>query len=1098
MGGQLDNIIIKRISAMKASPASELTVTINSHRKKSSDNRMEAPDDEEIRQPLIPHSNNTNSENNNAKQGKPSEFHRWILRENLIWSLFERITLLHSKKNLINNLPLPDAYSQKDEKTLRTLKVLHIIRSALDDFAGRLWPTLLLILFLSDAISYGVYSSRRYFTDDEDLFSGFYRNHWASLGAWDDGFPNAASFWLLPGFLLVMPLLMIAIEMVSFKLTNQEKSIEILKELKDRETSGDNKNKISLVRKLFYSLFPYSIYRQTLNHAVFYIGRSQLNQIEKSAFETQISALASEDNFLMALPAMSTLAVISSRPKEYEDASIGSTNFKKPVPVVFWGRQSLVRIFNSEDKLLTENKGIKKSESWRQSAANYFLWTLGEKVSKKTYVLSSFLTLIRWSYLYYSTYRYFQILYTRGQQAYQFFTNQAQCKTVWDYSSVTGEYECTPCGNWTFVPAQLTYNAQACLNALLETTLPNQDWNRLLNGLDLLSHHPDGINQFSLATANIATWNSSLTQQVLNAIGKIRQDWLVGNFSTIEINNIWFNTDSLNTIANFLNVNSFYSVDFTNLNLGLNNWIDLLNQWNAPKNLNQITIVGNNLPSEGMYVLSNWVMQHNITLNLLNIAENPVGNLGVKAIFNQQMNQIKVFIVSDTSLTGGIFDALLNWLPNSTVSWFDFSLNDCTGGNYTILAQAISDTPTLTHFNGANIRMGDPDLINLALFWQNNTISLNTFIGNNNFVTGVGVAQFGLLTKNTPISIVDWGFNPIDDLSLPALQTVLSELNWVDLNLSGILASETSIANFWQYLTNSTVHYIRLTNMSLESTALYPVPILLKQNLTLNGIDVSGNQLGNFAQDIVDSACRAGVREINVANNRISNFLSNIDTNTFLTYRCIKIDTSENPHNDNSISNFVIHLQNMTLQSFILNNVPISSTSAINIAKQLIKNIPNPDDLEDPNPGYRYDEARALNQSKPATQLGLISLQGCNISNEGYRALRRVGAHLPNLDMLIPYTNENSDFGNSQISCANKLAPSFFQMNLNSNNQASVTLVLAAVPLVNVFLMLFFICRILNAGLKYVNKNSFWSNKTVLITKVVSEQQTEQKTISFK
>ncbi len=997
------------------------------------------------------------------------------------------------------------------------------LRHDLGYYAGTLWPLALLGLGLYDLIQYYLNPARRYGMAPMDLLSGLYRREWGLLSGPYDGFPNDyVRFWALPGSLMLSPLLVIglerALQAVQFK--QIENIGSILKKVVYSDGLGMIKNGM-----------PYSAYRSALSAASIFLTLNSIQtHTQFNEWFNDIQLIAKHGSPLLALPAITALGNIAK-------GTYPTSIFSKATAInadEILETSSLLKGQLFANKAVMALKEITEERAGLcREAAYYQYWAANQQTPlarRGLYVMSK---AVQGILLLYTTYRYGQILYQRSQQAYDFFAQQNDCENnqhkAWHYWPVTGEYACTIGGNYSFVPPQLANDPQGCLDALLAVP---RSLDELLNTLIYLKHF-SGYSKLNLSawSNNLTAWEEATTQQVFHHLLTLSPQWDIVNISAPVLNPLWPSNNNLVMLGREISQVTVSLFDCTGLNFGPEQWCNFLNAWRPQPGLQGLYAGYLNFADAGMDCFAEWASNHTLALNQMSFPGNGLTDDGGQTGLSS--NQTNFIDYSFNQLTGRFFTSAANWLSYSTAQTFILSNNDFTGGDYQLLGQAIAHAPNLTSIALDNINMDDEAIMALSRPWKNQVMALRDFSAANNFITGRGIYFFGLSSAGN-VERVNWAGNSLTDDDLPQLQAVLEleQVCWIRIDISNNVFTELGVANFWPALSNTAARSIRVAGMNLNAQAFNPLVALLNNGtLVFDEIDVSSNLIPDqLAAELLNAACQQNVERIVIANNGLSAIFNDINDWPLHQYRCRFINLVGNNFVDADILPLIQRLKDLpALVEVNFNDcLTVGDNTARELARTLISPLPNPADLDFyPLP---YDEARALNQSKPAIATKAIYLENTGVTAQGVLPLCNLFPHLTGTQIsLSSNTVDMNPVENCQTSSATQLQPfwsrfafwrhkaqrkdllgfadmtlsehqlralnqnneiilaeSHFsafnpnsfnqnQRSLSANNNADISagLLLSAVPIVNV-LMLLFLLYLMAKAIKPSSTFSFW------------------------
>lgn len=935
--------------------------------------------------------------------------------------------------------------------------VKYAFRQGTLDFFCVIWPFSVISFMLNDGLHYFQFPNRQYGMLPPQLLTGFYRKAWGLLGGEYDGFPNQPTFWFLPGAAALVFFLLVAVEA-----RTQQQFLHHLTPMKEFFHTLEQAIQDKKTRILWSEIvFPWSTLRKALE------------DLEISAKKNTLS----KDDFLLVSP-LRTLAEKAPFPLK-KQACMALSLLASPIPETL-SLLSPPETFLAEDKARAALQTICNAGGMGSVFARYYLWKIHEPTSLLKRIAYRSLQISGQGFKFviglYGVYRLGQLLLLRVYQAFTFFRAQHHCheeNQVWSYSSASGEYECTVCGDWPFVPTQNVQDPQACLDGLLRLTSISS-WEERLSHL---AHFAGNFTRLDASHAPFATWNETEASKIFQALSPLSQSWEVVNFSSPTLNAIWSSNRLLDELADFLNAHPTQSFDLSNQNLGNTHWQRFLRRLHPESAPNDIRITNNNIGDDGLLAYIQW---SNGTLSNPHIDVS--GNRLTDAVISSLLaalppNTTQFLDLSNNLWTGAMLSELAHYLPHSQLCSLRLNNNDLTGGNYTRFGAAIQNTPSLRSIDVENIQLDDFSLVNLSTNWKNQTLSLQRFNAAHNRLTGQGIRVFSQQGGGQFLA-VNWAGNRIDDEGLLQIQGLLFSVQWQQLNLSQIPAHPEAFQDIWSFIANSTIRRFALTSMNLGDHVFSPLLKLLKNGtITLEELDISRNHLTDaMAGELLNQACQRNVSRMSFNQNNLSQVFASAANWPLKNFSCRFLSFQGDPF-DHSLSQLFSLLPAMQyLEEIQLDGSQIDEPAFIQLAQTLIAPLPNPRDLEAEN--MPYDEARALNQSGPNTPLRKFSARGTSITLKARRALMRVKEHLPDLDIQLS-PMDPPPWDEPYTANAERLQPfasfTFFKPEnsglsrphtfLNSsafNMDRTMGLVLATLPILHTLLLLWVLYRLLS------------------------------------
>lgn len=952
---------------------------------------------------------------------------RWLAREQLFWRLIRKVLLIgvtdyHQKrlpyKGISSNfltdaVPIDDEKDKATENALRRLARLQAINDGVNVFAYKIWPATLLFLMLHDGIEHGsLPEQRRYGISSSQLFFDFYRVSWGWGSSFNDGFPNAVNFWLLPSILLLTP---VATSIAAyFCRPNVTPDADFLSDSLDnvRDTEG-----LGCIKHFL----PLSAYRRALQKIAFsYRWQKQKENssgedlLKNTKFDpiiqlTKIEEIARRGNFFLSLPALSALTAIADNLINY-------------APVDLSEEAAVQRVMlEIPEYPLQYLRNIHELGGVRGFIAGYNLWTLSQSRETRKSMLALYWSLLAtdWGltgYLAsgYLAYRYCHIIYQCIATASFFFNARAECQTqgnVWLPSPVTGDYACSVCGDWPYVRATESNDPQACLTALLSEP---RDFQELSNGIKRLKDR-DGIYEMDISAWSWVDWNTTQAKQIFGDILALSDHWNLVNVSSRFVNPIWPNDGKAQILGNLLNPVEVKIFDASNLNMG-EAWNSLLFSWSNPHGLRVIRANRCGLGDQEIINTSAWMLNNSLSIDGMHLSGNTCTVVGVTNLL-PALNQTSELVLTQNALLAPVVDELANWIPDHPIETLILNENDFTGANFTNFSQVVCGSQTLTTLGLADVQMDDEACIAFSAGFQNQTCSLITLnLSHNNALSDQGIVPLIQSTSRYGFR-VNLGYNGVDDLGLQNIMTVLVNSNWQGIDLSG--NPLTNLGPLWANLGSTQIRVLVLSDLSLNQNAFAPLISLLAQDsITLESIDVSRNYLSSdWAGQLLNTACHAGVRTVIMKDCGLTSEFFN-QLSDFADYTCEEIILSGNQFTDGpAVNAFINSLSQTPIKILDLSVSQLADGTALTLSQNLFTPVPNPGDLALNSPSF--DEIRVWGQSHPNTQLETVNLEGTEITATGARSIAHALSHAPDVDVTLP--NDLDSWQGDVISSANRL-----------------------------------------------------------------------------
>ena len=543
--------------------------------------------------------------------------------------------------------------------------------------------------------------------------------------------------------------------------------------------------------------------------------------------------------------------------------------------------------------------------------------------------------------------------------------------------------ECTICGDWPFVYYLNINSTQGCLDALMATARNSSE---IIEGVARLVTFP-GLQNFDFTREDWTRWSTPDWSNLLSHLANNTQGFQLFNLSSV---NLFLDAPSIENIqlfSNFLQQVPINTLDLSYQKLGSNGIAILQPGLSAAPALRNLFLTNTQLESEGMHSIRS-ILTDNPHIKLLHVDNNGIDDGGANILSEGIQNSSLVELnlrnnnnireVGIQSILQAAETILMRRINLSGINLPSDSL-DSVGRSFQFLERIGLSTCSLL----------STDLENFFPYLPNSTVSNYDFSGNQ--IEGWAAAHFlQLLPTNATQSITIY-FN--GNLIQGYLEDIASGIASAGVNSFGIGNNPIPIKNLIPFVERiiPTLEELDVSNMQAGNR----LPLTIANSFRVNAvkirkIDLSNNQITDAgAIPFFQAASNTTLQEIRLVRNELTgNSLLNLPNN-FNTSQIRILDLGNNFINGTSLARFI--QQSITpgsnLQTILVSNNPLGDAN-LELATALITPIRTPDQLA--KDVYDASLARQLQQAKSATSLVKLDLIQTGLNSTSLRAICRI------------------------------------------------------------------------------------------------------------
>lgn len=623
--------------------------------------------------------------------------------------------------------------------------------------------------------------------------------------------------------------------------------------------------------------------------------------------------------------------------------------------------------------------------------AHYQQWTLGEEPQAKfhwAFLSIAFAQALYLSFNFYTQLRVAEIWLQKLLKWVHVWGAAQDCvylaKTP-HYEPTVGDYQCSICPDWEFVPVSEIATGQGCLDGLLtQQRVPAE----IAAKLPHLTAHPY-FTVLDFSQLDWISWREAEWDSVFSGLEQLPFTELKTlNLSRPDFKSAFPQDNKIPRLVGFLKRKKVQQLDLTNAGIGPVQ-ADILLAGLSPNVTTRLILTGNALGDAGASALALFVKRA-LALDYLAVANNNIGDGGMTQLAqafaeNQRLQQVDV---SNNCFKQRGHNALAESLTNSMMMALDLSGNDFTGIDVETLGQALA-TSHLKKLALASVRLNDKQAAKLAPYLKNGLERLDV---SNNLMADEGCVVLVANAHNSSLVAISFNYN---GLTNTGLERITDELARTPIESLGIAGNRLTLKAFTKFA--------------------YAWPAN-----SLQSLDASDNRLGDEGAAILAEGIAGSHKPVAAIVLRSNGFTSRGGAALLkaLTGKAQRIDLSRNQLDAASLNPLAAHLANgsavveINLANNQLEGELTPLVKALPKAKALVKLVLDgnklnefaeavapalitptlrPDKLD--KPVLNYDELHALAQAEAQTPLRLLSLQRCGLNNTAARKLYRAQPH---------------------------------------------------------------------------------------------------------
>lgn len=902
-------------------------------------------------------------------------------------------------KNYLHFLFRTASLPQKDSSTLSRIAVSEIFSESVGFWTEKIWPIIFSGLLLHDGITYFSEPLDRYGNTVLGMLVGISPNQLAWGTHLGGDRPDDAYFWIPIG----LPLLLSSTFAIYKCIQRLSGNFDSKPSLSSEDTSINSSSRIITLR------FP--------------DGDTSVH-LENEEFKLEIDnpGLRPEAS-LFSLLWDKKLSNKSRMEKLKNIRGIrGGLN-------LFYQMQSLARLVDGFDlkslklagvtqqESLTFNEIYKKAldsiqyqvgmksstfklkHSLSRIYCEYLLWSLGKSQN-------SLMHLVFVPLAFFAMYAKLRFWIFLAQKAYVFHNyldglkNCGYQNKTWLYMPVSGQFECTVCGDNPFVYYSDVFTSQGCLNGLFSQKRTPEE---ILKYLGPILRSPDFM-WIDLSQQNWLGWELQQWSMFLNNISSVTSHLKAFNLSYPTFSPIFPNASHLPTFKEFLKIVSIDMLDIHNRGMGDRLLAELMDALQN-HSLTYLDLSFNQLTDNAAIKIGKFIASTQ-TLKTLKIARNPLGDAGIRHMVTALTNSSIIELdICDTyfGAEGTASIATIIESPQNKIKTLDLSTNDISLADANQLGEAVKKSLSLEELNLSETNMDDVQMDNfMSSAVQGKT--LRSIDVSNNPLTDQGmflIINHIKNAKNSRITAAYFNRNFITDDGMVYIARVLQDTK----------LEKMSVANAKSFTVNGLSKL--LANLPHE----------------LFYLDISGNDLGDDLADtfvkIFNNGTAYGLKSIGLGSNRLTDTSGEMLVRLFSVHNVtnlsldhnqltdktvqalaevfpenhfVSLDLSYNKiANDTGLVSLATKLPGSKLEKLSLAHNQLTEKSTVAIAENIVAP-PTPHITELGQATISLDEIKALRKTKPNTNLTEVDVSYNQIHVYGALGLCRVW---PNTEIPI-------------------------------------------------------------------------------------------------
>lgn len=579
-------------------------------------------------------------------------------------------------------------------------------------------------------------------------------------------------------------------------------------------------------------------------------------------------------------------------------------------------------------------------------------------------------------YSLYAYMRYWMVLSLKALKLYEYERDKNDCENEnkqWSYLDSVGNYACTVCGDWPFIPSPYFNDAEECLNFLLRYP---RNTETLLAALQQVSQHLN-VTFLDLSSQLLDQWKLADWSAVLNLLETAKFAGLQFlNISQSTVSSTPYLPEIVTLIQDFLQSRPLRNIDMHN-----QPFVPTILANTLPATVDTLDVSNVDLTNQGAVFLSQRNRQ--FPLKQLSMRNTQIADLGIQqlvASFNHS-RFLRYWDIANNPLTQSSTVPLAYSLQNNTALEV-LNLSGMTLSESTTFQLGIAlGTNQLQQLIASHANLEDQDLVNLTAYLSR--ANLQQLDISYNYINGDGIDIWGPALANSRLGELNLANNLLYDDSLTELGKYLSLSQLHNLDLSNNDFSDAVLAQFISHLPPS-MQTLRLSNTGVGSLTVKAIADFATRNVLLE-VDLSNNQLiDSVVLQVVNQFSNTSLRHLNIAGNQFTLIASTALANWAKQGNLTTLNLADVALTPAMLTPLIKVLPTTALTSLNLNNNPLPGI-AIQLAEQLIHHEP----LLEPLTEFltNTDEQRLLAASRPTTNLQQLSLVNTQTDTAGAIAL---------------------------------------------------------------------------------------------------------------
>jgi hypothetical protein len=676
---------------------------------------------------------------------------------------------------------------------------------------------------------------------------------------------------------------------------------------------------------------------------------------------------------------------------------------ENPSLLVRWrGRKSLYRIANLSERKLNELKfdedekksilavkgdAASKLYALSQGAfynpetihAQYLFWKTGSSPHFIYDIIYGFFYssfLISWSF---ATARYIEAVIFKWISLFGY---SNKCDLQWDYVDELGGYDCTLCGDWTFVFLKDRYSSQGCLNGLLisNASIIDQDFNYM---------KPNEVVSIDLSKRDFGQWNDEEFLQIFRKLS------VFTNIKELNLSQVPYRqalTDNkLRVLKNFVSHLRLDTLDLKGLEL-TGKQIQILFNTTHPQSLVFLNVAENQLATEAVPFIKALIIRLNVSA--FNISCNPILPEGISS-FAEVLpdSNLTTLIWQQANFNQYAFDDLFGNVTSSRITAIDVSDSHLDEIDMSY-AGTLFQNASLENLTMSDCQLKDRSITVLSEFFSQSKLRTVNF--NRNYITQRGAIIFFENIRNSSIHTLYFRNPTVNDIFLFNLLALPNNLTTLDM--ASQLFTSQGLTRLIQLLPN-TLRDLILSQTPLDDNNLEAITYYQAHNNSLlSTLDIGETDITDTG--IVQSGCKLlsnnyTLRSLRIRGNPLSNkgiisLASCIASNRNL----MELDVSNGNYDAEGAKSLIGSIvEKGQFDQLSMDNIPVGDNTAVYLAKSLITSVDCIDDKVLVESNLSFGARNALAGTNPKLTLRSLSLKNASLTQKSANAFGHVLPH---------------------------------------------------------------------------------------------------------